>query len=299
MSNGTPKMPSQKPTKGEAIGNLLDAFEAAAKADEDGTQYWSARDLYPMLGYASWQKFESVIEKAASACKTLGEDATDHFTHTDKLVILGSGAERRIEDIELTRFACYLVAQNGDPAKPEIAAAQMYFAVQTRRQEVADLAATTRPPLSEDERRVLLRDEMKHHNKSLSSAAKAAGVVQPIDYAIFMNEGYKGLYGGLDKAGIQRRKRLTSKDDILDRMPAAELAANMFRATQTEEKLRREQIQGKAAASRTHYQVGLRVRRTIEETSGAMPEDYEAVEHVKEARKRVKAEKKPKTISKK
>lgn len=249
-------MPTRKPTKGEAIGKLLDAFEASAKLDDDGVQYWSARELAKQLGYADFRNFSNVIEKAKTACKQAEEDVDDHFV-ANKLIDIGNGRKRELDDVELTRFACYLIAQNGDPSKPEIAAAQMYFAVQARRQEVADIAASTRAPLTEDERRVLLRDEMKHHNKSLSSAAKAAGVVQPLDYAIFMNEGYKGLYGGLDKSGIQRRKRLNTKDDILDHMPAAELAANMFRATQTEEKLRREKIVGKAAASRTHYAVWL------------------------------------------
>lgn len=290
MATDDKKIPSAKATKGEIIGKLLDAFEAAANADDDGVQYWYARDLSKMLGYADYRNFLNVVEKAKTACKQAKEDVADHFVDVNKMVELGSGAKREVDDVELTRFACSLIAQNGDPSKPEIAAAQMYYAVQTRRQEVADMAATTRAPLNEDERRVLLRDEMKHHNKSLSSAAKAAGVVQPIDYAIFMNEGYKGLYGGLDRTGIQRRKKLTAKDDILDRMPSAELAANLFRATQTEEKLRREKIRGKDVASRTHYEVGRRVRKTIEETSGAMPEDYEAVEHVKEARKRIKAE---------
>ncbi len=290
MSDDNQIPPAKRPSKGELIGKLLDAFESAAHVDDDGVQFWMARELAPLLGYEQYRNFKPVVAKAAEGAARIGESQDDHFAHIRKMVPIGSGAEREIDDIELTRLACYLIAQNGDPAKPEIAAAQMYFAVQTRRQEVADMAATEPPRLSEDEKRVLLRDEMKEHNKALASAAKAAGVVQPLDYAIFQNEGYKGLYGGLDKSGIQRRKRLAAKDDILDRMPSGELAANLFRATQTEEKLRREKIKGKTAANKTHLEVGKKVRQTIQEIGGTMPEAYEPVENVKEARKRLKAE---------
>ena len=272
--------------KGEAIEDLMRAFEKAAHHDEEG-EFWSARELRELLGYASWEKFQPPIEKAKAACAGVGEAVDDHFHHVVKMVALGSGAQRETEDVELTRFACYLIAQNGDPLKrPQIAAAQTYFAVQTRRQEIAD---TAQPPLTEDERRVLARDELKAHNKALASAAKAAGVTRPIDYAIFQNEGYKGLYGGLDRQMIQRRKKLTAKQDILDHMSSSELAANLFRATQTEDKLRREDIRTKDAANRAHRQVGAKVRQTIKELGGTMPEEYPAVEHVKEARKRLKA----------
>lgn len=292
MTKKDKQSPVPRPSKGEIIGKLLDAFEAAAHRDEDGVQFWMARELAPLLGYQRWENFSSAIERAKLACANSGEDAADHFRDVTKMVQLGSGSERHVVEVELTRFACYLIAMSGDPAKPEIAAAQTYFAVQTRRQEVADMAASEPPKLSEDEKRVLLRDEMKGHNKSLASAAKAAGVVQPLDYAIFQNEGYKGLYGGLDKNGIQRRKKLDAKADILDHMPSGELAANLFRATQTEEKLRRDKINGKAAANRTHLEVGKKVRQTIKEIGGTMPEAYEPVESIKDARKRLKAEEK-------
>ncbi len=278
------------PTKGEAIGKLLEAFEAAAKADDDGVQYWFARELAPMLGYARWENFSAAIERARMSCTNSGENCSDHFRDITKLIPAGKGARQPIADVELTRFACYLIAMSGDPAKSEIAAAQTYFAVQTRRQEIADQAASQLPPMTEDQRRVLLRDEMKTHNKSLSSAAARAGVKTPLEYAIFKNEGYKGLYGGLDRVGIQRRKRLTNKQNILDHMPSSELASNLFVATQTEEKLRRDNVQGKDEAGKLHHGVGCELRAAIAKIGGTMPEKYPAVEDVKEARKRIKAE---------
>ncbi|MEQ1716484.1 MAG: DNA damage-inducible protein D [Hyphomicrobium sp.] len=291
MADG--KKPIQSsPSKGETIGKLLDAFEAAAHADDDGMQYWLARELAPLLGYQRWENFASAIERAKLACTNSGETIGDHFRDVTKMVTVGSGAERGVSDCELTRFAGYLIALNGDPNKSEIAAAQTYFAVQTRRQEVADQTASQPPALTEDEKRVLLRDEIKGHNKSLASAARAAGVERPLDYAIFKNEGYKGLYGGLDRTGIQRRKKLPQKADILDHMPSGELAANLFLATQTEEKLRRDQIKGKDNANRTHRGVGQKIRQTIADIGGTMPENYEAVPHVKDARKRLKIGKK-------
>ena len=275
----------------------MSAFEGAAHRDEMG-EYWLARELRPLLGYSTWEKFQGPIDKAKVACAGAAEEVDDHFHQVVKMVSLGSGAERPTDDIELTRFACYLIAQNGDPAKrPEIAAAQTYFAVQTRRQELTDLAQTQPPALTEDERRVLIRDEMKEHNRSLASAAKAHGVRKPVEYAVFQNEGYKGLYGGHDMRGIQRRRNLTEKQDILDHMPSSELAANMFRATQTQEqldKLRERGVASKSVANKTHFDIGQKVRKTIAEIGGTMPEDYKAVEHIKEARKRVKAEEKKK-----
>ncbi len=278
-------------SKGAAIGKLLDAFEAAAHTDTEDMQFWLARELAPLLGYQRWENFSSAIERAKLACTNSGESVSDHFRDVTKMVTVGSGVERGVSDCELTRFACYLIALNGDPSKSEIAAAQTYFAVQTRRQEVADQTAAAAPALSEDEKRVLLRDEIKGHNKSLASAARAAGVEKPIDYAIFKNEGYKGLYGGLDRTGIQRRKKLPAKADILDHMPSGELAANLFLATQTEEKLRRDNIKGKDNANRTHRGVGQKIRQTIADIGGRMPESYEAVPHVIDARKRLKSPK--------
>lgn len=280
-------------SKGHIIERLLEAFEKAKHLDNEGLEFWLARELSPLFGYKRWENFEAAISRAKAACQNVGEETTDHFREVTKMVGIGSGANRPQHDYELTRFASYLIALNGDPQKDEIAAAQTYFAVQTRRQEISDLSEAQGKKLTEDERRVLLRQEIKEHNKSLASRAKAHGVVKPVEYAVFQNEGYKGLYGGFDKSGIQRRKGLTGKQDILDHMPSPELAANLFRATQTDEqldKLRNRGMTGKSLANKTHFEIGKRVRKTIEDIGGTMPEDYEAVEHVKEVRKRIKAE---------
>ena len=193
-------------SKGEAIEALLAAFESAKHIDEDGVEFWLARELSPLLGYKRWENFGTAIGRAQIACANVGEEILDHFREVTNMIEVGKGAKREHKDYELTRFAAYLIALNGDPAKEEIAAAQTYFAVQTRRQELTDIAEA-QPALTEDERRVLIRDEMKEHNKSLASTAKAHGVKKPVEYAVFQNEGYKGLYGGLDMRSIQRRRR--------------------------------------------------------------------------------------------
>ena len=206
----------------------------------------------------------------------------------NEMVEVGSGAERPVESSRLTRYASYLVAQNGDARKRPVAFAQTYFAIQTRRQEIRDDDVSQYVPLSEDHKRLLLRDEIKEHNKNLASAAKGAGVHEPVDFAIFQTFGYKGLYGGLDRPGIQRRKGLKSKDNILDHMGSTELAANLFRATQTEEKLRRDKISGKDAANSTHYEVGQKVRHAIREIGGTMPENLPKAENIAKVAKRLK-----------
>jgi DNA-damage-inducible protein D len=267
------------------IDALIAGFNDGAKVDSEGVEFWFARDLQSLLGYSRWDTFFDVIQKARDACTVSGQDVLDHFSDVRKMVPLGSGAEREIEDTRLTRYACYLIAQNGDPRKQQIAFAQTYFAIQTRRQEQADEAAGA--PLSDDQKRVLLREEIKLHNKHLASAAKGAGVVQPLDFAIFQNHGYKGLYGGLDNKAIQRRKGLGPKKNILDHMGSTELAANLFRATQTEDKLRRENIQGKTAANAAHYEVGRKVRQTIREIGGTMPEALPVAEDIAKVERRL------------
>lgn len=246
-------------------------FEELRHVDENGGEYWSARELYPVLEYSTWQKFEPVIHKAITACGNSGHTPADHFNRVGKLIEAGKGAEREIEDYFLSRYACYLIVQNCDPSKPVIAAGQTYFAIQTRRQELADDEAFQ--ALSEDAQRLYLRNEMREHNKQLVDAAKNAGIITELDYAIFQNHGYKGLYGGLDAKGIHARKGLRKSQKIPDHMGSTELAANLFRATQAEEKLRRDRVRGKGSANVVHFEVGKAVRKTIRELGGTMPED--------------------------
>jgi len=276
----------RKTGKKSLVEKLLARLEAAAQADDEGNEYWFARDLQTILDYKEWRNFLEVIEKAKIACNQAGYRAEHHFGDVNKMVSIGSGAGRAVEDIALSRYACYLIAQNGDSRKQSIAFAQTYFAVQARRQELRDKEEADLP-LSEDEKRVLLRGEIKEHNKKLAGAAKSAGVQQGMEFAIFQTHGYKGLYGGLDVPGIRKKKGLKSKQQILDHMGSTELAANLFRATQTEEKLRRENIQGKDQANKAHFEVGRKVRHTIRELGGDMPETLPIAEDVKKIARRL------------
>jgi DNA-damage-inducible protein D len=251
----------------ETTISASNTFERIKRVNERGAEFWSARELARVLDYSDFRNFIGVINKARKACAHSNRTVADHFVDITEMVGIGSGALRPIEDWALSRYACYLVIQNADPGKPLVALGQNYFAVQTRRQELADDEA-----LKEDEKRLLLRQEMKRHDKHLASAARAAGVVRPLDYAIFMEHGYRGLYGGLGRQDIRERKQVHPNEDILDRMGSTELAANLFRATQTEEKLRRENILSKQAANQVHEAVGKKVRQTIRELDGAMPE---------------------------
>jgi DNA-damage-inducible protein D len=266
-------------------------FEQIKRMNQAGAEFWSARDLARVLEYSEFRHFLPVIEKAREACLKSNHRVEDHFEQILDMVAIGSGAQRAVEDWRLSRYACYLVIQNADPSKPLVALGQTYFAVQTRRQELADDKA-----LQEDQKRLLLRAEMKKHNKNLAGVARQAGVVQPVDYAIFMDHGYRGLYGGLGMRDIHQRKRLKPKEHILDHMGSTELAANLFRATQTEEKLRRENVRHKEHAGRIHNEVGRKVRQTIRELGGTMPENLPAAESIKQVesreKKRLKAEQK-------
>ena len=244
-------------------------FESIKHINEYGEEYWLARELQPVLEYAQWRRFADAIERAKLACKNSGFEVDDHFADVGKMVDIGSGAEREIDDVMLSRYACYLIVMNGDPRKEVIAIGQTYFAVKARQQELID----NYEELTEDQKRLAIRNEMIAHNKSLAEAAQMAGVVDPRDYAIFQNKGYQGLYGGLGAKEIHARKGLKKSQKILDHMGSTELAANLFRATQTDEKLLRENIQGKQAAYDTHYEVGKKVRQTIKELGGTMPED--------------------------
>lgn len=253
-------------------------FETIKQLDNQGHEYWSSRDLAKVLEYVDYRKFLSVIDKAKAACENSGEVIHNHFVHMDEMVSIGSGAERSIDTIYLSRYACYLVVQNSDPTKVVVAKGQTYFAIQTRRQEKAD-------NLIEDNKRVFLREEMKKHNMSLSQTATAAGVE---NYAIFQNAGYKGLYGGLTMQDIHSRKKLKKTVKILDHMGSEELAANLFRATQTDAKIRREGIQGQMNANLAHYEVGQKVRNTIESLGGTMPEKLPPADNIGKAKLRIK-----------
>ena len=255
-------------------------FEQIKLVDEAGYEYWSARDLAKVLEYREYRNFKPALERAMEACQNSGFEVSDHFVEMHDMVKLGSGAERQVEDLKLSRYACYLIVQNADPGKEVVALGQTYFTVQTRLQELSKEARYQRLQ-TEEEKRLFLRNEMAEHNKALASAAKGAGVIDPVDYAIFQNFGYKGLYGGLDAQGIKRAKGLTQNANILDHMGSTELAANLFRATQTEEKIKREDIQGKANANKAHFEVGKKVRKTIQELGGTMPEDLPAAESIK------------------
>lgn len=246
-----------------------ETFESIKHVNEYGQEYWLARELQPILEYAQWRRFAEAIDRAKLACQNSGFNVADHFADVGKMVDIGSGAEREIDDVMLSRYACYLIVMNGDPRKEVIAVGQSYFAVKTRQQELID----DYDELTEDQKRLAIRSEMIAHNKSLAEAAQMAGIEDSKDYAIFQNKGYQGLYGGLGAKEIHARKGLKKSQKILDHMGSTELAANLFRATQTDEKLRRENIQGKQAAYETHYQVGKKVRQTIKELGGTMPED--------------------------
>jgi DNA-damage-inducible protein D len=246
-------------------------FEDIRHTGDGENEYWLARELGPVLQYQDLRNFFQVIEKAKVACENSGQDSEDHFGEVTTMVKLGSGATREVQDFRLSRYACYLIVQNGDPTKSVIALGQTYFAIQTRRQEIGD--GKPFESLSEDERRLLLRGDIAVHNKALVAEAKKAGVQTPLDYAIFQDHGYRGLYGGLGAKDIHARKGLKKSQKILDHMGSTELAANLFRATQTEEKLRRDKAKEKAAANKIHRAVGAKVRQTIDELGGTMPEN--------------------------
>jgi DNA-damage-inducible protein D len=256
-------------------------FERARRQTPEGDEYWSSRDLAVVLGYASHRSFEAVVERARTACANAGHDPADHFAAARALGEPG-------RETYLSRYACYLIIQNSDPAKASVAQGQSYFAHQARRQEVADQAGE-----QEDQRRLMLRQEVAAHNKKLAAAARTAGVVEAEDFREFQNQGYKGLYGGLGASMLRARKGLEPTANVLDFMGSTELAANLFRATQTEEKIRRDRVRGKEEACRLHRLVGAKVRQTMAEISGAMPEALPVVEDIRDVRKRLKARQVP------
>lgn len=271
-------------------------FEGIRQLDEAGNEFWSARQLAKVLEYSEYRHFLPVIAKAREACLNSQYAVADHFEDILDMVEIGSGAKRQVEDVRLSRYACYLIVQNGDPSKAVIANGQTYFALQTRRQELEDSAKFAQ--LSEDEKRIAIRNELAEHNKYLAAAAKDAGVETPLDYAIFQDHGYKGLYGGLGAKDIHARKGLKKSQKILDHMGSTELAANLFRATQAEEKLKRDQVRGKQQANQTHFEVGKKVRQTIAELGGTMPEALptpeQSIAQVKSSQKKLEKTQAPK-----
>jgi len=258
----------------------LTVFEQIKRMDENGNEYWSARDLAKVLEYSEYRHFIPVIIRAKDSCLNSKHPVDDHFEDVLEMIELGKGAMREVESVKLSRYACYLIVQNADPTKEVVAQGQTYFAVQTRLHEIQQMDEYNSLS-TDDEKRHFLRNEMATHNIKLAAAAKDAGVIEPIDYAIFQNHGYMGLYGGLDAKGIHKNKKLKKSQQILDHMGSTELAANLFRATQTEEKLRREEVKGKKKANQTHFEVGQKVRQTIKELGGTMPENLPVADSIK------------------
>lgn len=257
-----------KPT-GKEVDYSEATFEDIKHVDEDGNEFWYARELQKVLEYKDYRNFELVIYKAMESCNNSAKNVSDHFVESTEMVPIGSNALREVQSYKLSRYACYLIVQNGDPSKEVIALGQTYFAVKTRQQELIEKF----DDLTEDQKRLSIRHQMAEHNKSLMEAAQAAGVKTSLEYAVFQNRGYQGLYGGLTAQDIHKRKGLKKSQKILDHMGSEKLAANLFRATQTDAKLRRENIKGKAEANQTHYDVGRKVRQTIEDLGGTMPEN--------------------------
>lgn len=248
-------------------------FEQIKKNDLGGIEYWEARDLMKLLEYKNWRDFQNTIDKAIQSAKKAGQSPQNHFVHAGKMIKIASGSAkettREIKDYKLSRYGCYLIAQNGDPRKQSIATAQTYFAIQTRRQELSQSS-------SDEYKRLYIREQVKKQNKKLFSTAHRAGVT---DFGKFSNMGYLGLYG-LSIPKIKQKKGI-GKDEILDRAGSTELAANLFRITQTEEKIKRENITGQGKASITHYIVGTKVRKSIAEIGGTMPENLPSAPHIK------------------
>ena len=252
-------------------------FESIKKIDESGIEFWEARELMPLLGYEKWEKAEDVIGRAARACIQSGQDVDNHFHRMGKMVKIGSNTVRQVRDYKLDRYACYLIAQNGDPNKPEIAIAQTYFALQTRKQEIFE-------QLPDTQKRLFIRDQVSGHNKKLFKTAKAAGVSK---FGLFNDAGYQGLYG-MPLSEIEKKKSI-KKGELLDRAGSTELAANLFRITQTDEKIRKDNIKGEKSATQAHFMVGGKVRQTIKDIGGALPEHLPTEKHIKEVKKEIKS----------
>lgn len=252
----------------DLIAREYKCFEDIKQIRKDGSEYWCARDLAVVLDYSKWENFAKVIKRAMIACENSGRSVSDDFPEVRKIVEAGA-TSKGIVDYELSRYACYLIVQNGDPRKEVIALGQTYFAIQTYRQEVADRFNQ----LDEDSRRLVVRGDVKQWNQLLAEAARNAGVISAEEFAIFQNAGYMGLYGGMTVDDIHRKKGLAIGQKILDYMGSTELIANLFRISQTEEKLRKDEVSSAAQATAVHHAVGREVREAIEKIGGTMPED--------------------------
>ncbi|OHA46899.1 MAG: DNA damage-inducible protein D [Candidatus Terrybacteria bacterium RIFCSPLOWO2_01_FULL_44_24] len=251
-------------------------FESIKKIDESGIEYWTARELMPLLGYTEWRNFEEVVGKAARACMESGQAVDNHFVKSTKMVEIGSNTVREVRDYKLDRYACYLIAQNGDSSKPQIATAQTYFALQTRKREIFE-------QLPDTTKRLFIRNEVSDHNKKLFKTAKDAGVSK---FGLFNDAGYQGLYGK-PLSEVEKEKGI-KRGELLDMAGSTELAANLFRITQTDEKLKNDKIKGDRDASHTHFMVGGKVRQTIKDIGGALPEQLPTEKHIKEVKKEIK-----------
>jgi DNA-damage-inducible protein D len=282
----------------EIIKTALTVFEQIKHTDNNGNEFWSARDLSKVLEYSEYRHFIPVIDRAKEACENSGQLISHHFEDILEMIEIGKTAKREVESVKLSRYACYLIVQNADPSKEVVALGQTYFAVQTRIQEIQQMEEYSSLN-SEEEKRIFLRAEMSKHNTYLAAAAKNAGVQDGLDYAVFQNHGYAGLYGGLDAKGIHKKKNLKKSEHILDHMGSTELAANLFRATQTEEKLRNENIKGKQKANQTHYEIGKKVRQTIKEIGGTMPEHLPVADNIKKVQKKLSSTANKKIVKKK
>lgn len=256
----------------------MSVFETIKRIDENGIEYWTSRELANALDYQDYRNFQNVIEKAKQAISNSGEVIHNHIVDITEMVAIGSGARRERDNIKLDRYACYLIVQNSDPSKEVVALGQTYFAIQTRKQEVSE-------NLIEDSKRIMLREEITKHNTSLASSAKQAGVS---NFGVFQNDGYRGLYGGMSVQNIHAKKKLKKSQKILDHMGSEELAANLFRATQADAKLRREGIRGEMNARVAHFQVGQQVRKAIHDIGGTMPENLPTPDNIGQAKKRLK-----------
>ena len=241
-------------------------FENIKHIDEEGNEYWYARELMPLLEYSKWERFSNTIENAKVACENSGYNVNYHFPGVGKMVQIGSKTNRQIADYKLSRYACYLIAQNGDSRKKAISLAQTYFAIQTRRQELSEKEYTE---LSEDEKRFYQRNLTKKGNYALNQAAKKSGVK---NFDKFHNAGYKGLYNGETADDIAKRKGLRYREEILDNMGSDELIANLFRISQTEQKLKKDNVVGENKANKVHYNIGKNIREVIAKNGGTMPE---------------------------